>query len=449
MPKDMSEGSSIKILLTFSIPMILGNIFQQLYNTTDAIIVGKYIGKNALAAVGVSNPIVSIAIFFMFGLCIGMSVLISQFIGAKKYEDLKREVSTALIAGAIFTIVISILCILLSKYFLILTGTPKEILKQADLFLKIIFSGLIFSFLYNFYSSSLRAIGDSKTPLIFLILSCVLNGVLCIIFVLGFKLGIAGSALATIIAQAIAALACILYVYIKIPLISLRPSELVLDKALLRKTIQYSWLSALQQASLYIGRLMIQGIVNSFGTNTIAAYNSATRVEGFVLTPGDSIAAAIATYAAQNKGAGKNDRIIEGFKNASIMIAILNIAITLLVFLGAQPLMKLFVAGSETEVITVGVQYLHTMSVFYVLAGIGAPLQGLFRGVGKLKTTLVSTVLSITVRVLSSFILAPYLGIAGVCYGVAVGWIFATVYGTIMRIKYFKEVTVLNSQKAF
>ncbi len=448
MTKDMVEGSSIKILIEFTIPMILGNIFQQLYNTTDAIIVGKYIGKNALAAVGVSNPIVSIAIFFMFGLCIGMSVLVSQFVGAKKYDDLKKEVSTALIAGTLFTIVISIVCIALSKYFLIMSGTPEEIVNDADTFLKITFGGLIFSFLYNFYSSSLRAIGDSKTPLIFLITSCVLNGILCIVFVAVFKLGIAGSALATVIAQGISALFCIIYVYIKIPMIRLKLNHLVLDKLLLRETIQYSWASALQQASLYIGRLLIQGVVNSFGTNAIAAYNSGTRVEGFVLAPGDSIAAAMATYVAQNKGAGKSVRIIDGYKNASIMITMLNIVITLFVFIGAEPLMKLFVSGSETQVIALGVEYLHRMSVFYVLAGIGAPLQGIFRGVGKLKIILVSTVLSISVRVSVSYILSQYLGISSVVYGIAAGWVFLTVYGLVMRIKYFKEIASLTAKVA-
>ena len=312
---DMTKGSSSKILITFSIPMVFGNILQQLYNTTDAIIVGRFIGKNALAAVGVANPIMSIAIFFIFGICIGTSVIISQLFGAGKYDVLKREISTALIVGTIFTLTMSLVCIFLSRGVLILIGTPEDILNDADLFLNIIFGGLIFSFLYNFYSSALAAIGDSKTPLLFLFISCVLNGILCVIFVVYFKLGVAGSAIATVIAQGASSILCIAYVYIKIPIIRLKSSELVVDKTLLTKTIQYSWVTALQQTSIYIGRLLVQGVVNPFGTNAIAAFNSVTRVDSFMLAPGDSFASSMATYSAQNKGAGKLSRIVEGYKN--------------------------------------------------------------------------------------------------------------------------------------
>jgi putative MATE family efflux protein len=441
MAKDMTQGSSTKILITFTVPMILGNIFQQLYNTTDAIIVGKYIGKNALAAVGVATPMISIATFFIYGLCIGTSILMSQLFGSKKYYDLKQEVSTALIAGTLLSAVISIVCIFLSKYFLILFDTPSDILKDAEVYLKIVFGGLIFSFLYNFYSGALRAIGNSKTPLIFLIISCILNGILDIIFIVILEFGVAASAVSTVLAQGIAAILCMAYVYIKIPTIKIKPKELVLNKSLLGQTIKYSWVAALQQTSLFLGRLLIQGIVNPFGTSAIASYNSVTRVDSFMLAPADSFAAAMSTYSAQNKGAGKNHRIIEGYKNANKIIAIYSIVTTLIVFFSAENIIRLFISGSETEVITIGVDYLHKMSIFYILAGFGNILQGLFRGVGKLKIPLISTTLSISVRVLLSYILAPYFGISSVSYGIAAGWIFLVVYGSLMRSKYFKEIT--------
>lgn len=243
---NMTQGSSSKILITFAVPMVLGNIFQQLYNTTDAIIVGRFIGKNALAAVGIANPIMSIAIFFIFGICMGTSILMAQLFGSGDNKTLKKEVSTALIIGIIFTILLSIICIILSRWILTITGTPKEILNDADIFLKIIFGGMIFSFLYNYYSSALRAIGDSRTPLIFLIVSCLLNAVLCVIFIIKFRLGVAGSAIATVVAQGVSSVLCILYVYFKIPLIRLKRNELVIDKSLLKMTIQYSWVTALQ-----------------------------------------------------------------------------------------------------------------------------------------------------------------------------------------------------------
>jgi putative MATE family efflux protein len=436
---DMTKGSSSKILITFSIPMVFGNILQQLYNTTDAIIVGKFIGKNALAAVGVANPIMSIAIFFIFGICIGTSVLISQLFGAGKFDVLKKEISTALIVGTIFTLSISLVCILLSRGALILIGTPADILDDADLFLKIIFGGLIFSFLYNFYSSALGAIGDSRTPLLFLFISCVLNGILCVIFVVYFKLGVAGSAIATVIAQGISSILCITYVYIKIPIIRLKPNELVIDKALLTKTIQYSWVTALQQTCLYIGRLLVQGVVNPFGTNAIAAFNSVTRVDSFILAPGDSFASSMAIYSAQNRGAGKQDRIVEGYKNANIIMTVYSVITALIVFLGAETIMNFFVYSTEKEVILIGVKYLRFMSVFYILSGFCNILQGLFRGVGKLRITLIATVMQISIRVALSYILAPYFGVLAVGYAVAVGWIIMLIYEGLVCKRFFSE----------
>jgi len=440
MKGDMTEGSSSKILITFSIPIVLGNILQQLYNTTDAIIVGKFIGKNALAAVGVANPIMSIAIFFIFGICIGTSVLMSQLFGSGRYKALKKEVSTALIIGIIFTIIMSIICISLSRWMLIITGTPEEILNDADIFLKIIFGGLIFSFLYNFYSSALRAIGDSKTPLIFLLVSCVLNGVLCVIFIVVFKFGVAGSAVATVISQGVSSVLCIVYVYIKIPLIRFKRNELVIDKSLLRRTIQYSWVTAIQQTCLFAGKLLVQGVVNPFGTNAIAAYNSVTRIDSLVLSPADSFGASVATYSAQNKGAGKFDRIIDGYRKSNIIITAYSVAASLIVFWGAERIMYLFVPSSEKEVILIGLRYLKLMSIFYVLAGFCNIFQGLFRGVGKLRITFIATTMQICTRVALSYFFSPYLGISSICYAMAVGWILMIIYEGLECRKYFKEI---------
>ncbi len=440
MKGDMTRGNTTRILIKFAIPLLLGNLFQQLYNTTDAIIVGRYIGKNALAAVGVANPIMSVAIFFIFGICIGTSVLMAQLFGAGKYDELKKEVSTSLIAGIIFTIVLSIVCILLSRWMLIITGTPGEILDDADIFLKIIFGGLIFSFLYNFYSSSLRAIGDSNTPLIFLIISCVLNAVLCIVFVAGFKLGVAGSAIATVIAQGISSLLCVAYVYTRIPLLSLKKDELVVEKDLLKLSLQYSWVTALQQTCIYIGKLMVQGVVNPFGTNAIAAYNSVTRIDSFVMAGGESLSASVATYSAQNKGAGRTDRIMEGFKKSAAIMAVYSIIIGLAIYFKAEGIMKLFVSADEKEVISIGIGYLKAISFFYMLSNINNVFQGLFRGIGKLRITFFATFIQIIIRVALSYILAPHFGIASVCYAIAAGWVVMLVYEMLSYRKYFKEI---------
>lgn len=444
MKGDMTEGSSSKILIAFTIPMVFANIFQQLYNTTDAIIVGRFIGKNALASVGVANPIMSIALFFILGICIGTSLLMSELFGSGEYEALKKEVSTALIVGITFTIIMSIICMFLSRWVLIITGTPKEILNDADIFLKIIFGGLIFSFLYNFYSSALRSIGDSKTPVIFLVISCVLNGILCIVFIVVFKFGVAGSAIATVIAQGVSSILCIVYVYIKIPLLRLKRTELVVDKSLLKRTIQYSWVTALQQTCLYIGKLLVQGVVNPFGINAIAAYNSVTRVDSFILAPGDSFSSAVATYSAQNKGGKKFKRIIDGYKESNILVTVYSITTALVVFWEAGRIMNLFVPSSEKEVILIGIKYLKLMSIFYVLSGFCNIYQGLFRGIGKLRITFIATILQISVRVSASYILAPYLGVSSVCYAMAFGWILMIIYEGLSCKKYFREIKQLN-----
>lgn len=445
MKGDMTQGSSSKKLVTFAVPMVLENILQQLYNTTDAVILGRFVGKNALAAVGVANPIMSIAIFFIYGVCIGASVLMSQIFGAAKYETLKKEISTALIAGSIFTGVISIICIFLSRYILIIIGTPEEIIDDAEIFLKIIFGGLIFSFLYNFYSLVLKSIGNSKIPLTFLSISCVLNGILCIVFVVVFRLGVIGSAIATIIAQGVSSVLCIVYVYMKIPLIRLTRDELIIDKALLRKTIQFGSVTALQQISIYIGKLLVQGVVNPFGTNAIAAYNSVTRIDAFVLSPGDSFAASVATYSAQNKGAKKWNRIIEGYKIGNIIITVYTLIIAAIVFSGAEKIMNLFIPGSEKEIISIGVEYLKLMSAFYVLSGFCNIFQGFFRGIGKPRITFIATVMQISIRVVLSYIFAPYLGISSVCYAVAAGWILMIIYEGLMYKKDYLKIKDLSA----
>ncbi|MDD4504537.1 MAG: MATE family efflux transporter [Clostridiaceae bacterium] len=445
MKGDMTQGSSSKKLVTFAIPMVLENILQQLYNTTDAVILGRFVGKNALAAVGVANPIMSIAIFFIYGICIGASILMSQIFGAAKYETLKREISTALIAGSIFTGIISIICIFLSRYILIIIGTPEEIINDAEIFLKIIFGGLVFSFLYNFYSSVLKSIGNSKAPLIILSISCVLNGILCIVFVVVFRLGVIGSAIATIIAQSVSSVLCIVYVYIKIPLIRLTRDELIIDKALLRKTIQFGSVTALQQVSIYIGKLLVQGVVNPFGTNAIAAYNSVTRMDAFVLSPGDSFAASVATYSAQNKGAKKWNRIIEGYKIGNIIITVYNFIIAVIVFSGAEKIMHLFVPGSEKEIILIGVEYLKLMSFFYALSGFCNIFQGFFRGIGKLRITFIATIMQMSTRVALSYIFAPYLGISSVCYAVAAGWTLMIIYEGFMYRKDYLKIKALSA----
>lgn len=446
MKGDMTAGSPMKILVLYAIPLILGNVCQQLYNTTDAIVVGQFVGKNALAAVGVANPIMSVALFFIIGLCIGISVLQAQVFGSGDYKALKREVSTGLIVGAVLTGVLSLLFMGISSWVLTAIGTPAEIISEADRFLKIIFAGLLCSFLYNYYSSALRAIGDSLTPLVFLILSCFANGALCILFVVVFKWGVAGSAIATVLAQAMAAAACMVYVYFKVPLLRLGLKDLIIDRSLVKKILQFGWVTALQQTCLFLGLLLIQGAVNPLGINSIAAYNAATRIDSFILAPGDSLSNSVATFAAQNKGKGQMLRIIEGYKKGNWIVTLYNVFITATVFLGAEEIMKLFVSSSETEVIQLGAGYLKVISVFYILSGFNNVFQGLFRGVGMLRITFVVTILQMFVRVTLSYLLASHLNITSISYATGAGWIVMFVYEGLACRKLFKGIKKSHSE---
>lgn len=439
MELDMKHGNPTPIIVSFAIPIIFGNIFQQLYNTVDSVIVGKFRGEAALAAIGVANPIMSIAIFLIFGICIGISVLLAQFYGAEKYTEFQEEVSTSLISGFIFTIILSIICYFISKPILILTKTPPEIVDMSTRYLKIISGGLIFSFLYNFYSSALRSMGDSKTPFLFLVVSSVINIILDFIFVGIIGTGVEGAAVATVISQGISSILCIIYVYKTNYLLNLNKKQLTFKKNLLNKTLQYSWTSALQQTFLYVGRLLVQSVVNPFGISTVAAYNAAMRVEALAFTPMDGISSATSTFSAQNMGAGRLDRIRDGFKHSLLLNIIYGIFTAVFFIFLAEPVMSLFVDAQELSVIQIGGEYLKVMSVFYIICSCMYVLQGFFRGIGKLKVTIFATGSQIVIRVIIANLLAPSIGIDGVCYATAVGWIWMLLSEGFLTFRYFKQ----------
>ncbi len=446
MTKDMTSGNISKQLVTFAVPMILGNMFQLTYNAVDSIIVGRFVGTSSLAAVGAANPIMNIIIFFIVGICMGTSILMSEYYGAGDIKKLKREISTSMISGLIFTIIMSIVCFFSSKYILLITKTPIEIVPESDLYLKTIFCGLIFTFIYNIYSATLRSMGDSKTPIIFLIFSSILNAILAIILVVVFKLGVFGTAISTVISQAVSSILCIVYVYKKIPILRFSRSEIVVDKALLKNTINYSSVSALQQTCLYIGKLLVQGSVNSLGVNSIASFNAVTRIDDFAFTPQQSIAQSMTTFIAQNRGAHKYERIKKGFKYGMFIEIIYWIIIIGPIYFGANSIMQLFVPNSGSQVIHLGVIYLESMAFFYILPGITNGLQGYFRGMGDLKITLISTFVQILGRVIFAYMLAPYYGIAGIAFSCFAGWIIMLSYEVPSYLRQRKQLRIYNQR---
>lgn len=439
MMKDMTKGNIPKHLVSFSIPLILGNLLQLTYNAVDSMVVGRFVGKEALAAVGTANPVMNIVILGITGLCIGASVLMSEFFGAGKFKELKMEISTTLLFGCFFSLLIVILGLFFTKEILSLLGVPERIIDSASLYLKIIFVAMPFTYLYNAVSAAMRSVGDSKTPIHFLAIASILNGCLDMVFVAGFKMGVAGAALATDIAEASSAIFCLIYIYKKVPLLRLNKNDIKLDKILLKKTLQHGSITALQQSVQPIGKLLIQGIINPLGVDSIAAFNAVNRVDDFAFTPQQSISHAMMTFIAQNRGAKNTKRVIDGFKMGLCIEFCYWIFICTVTLYLKQPVMKLFVSSKETGMISIGVHYLSLMAFFYLLPGFTNGVQGFFRGIGNMKITLLSTIIQISIRCLFSYLFVPKLGMAVVAYGSLIGWIFMLIYEVPYYIKYKKN----------
>ena len=435
---DMTKGNIPKHLVGFAIPLILGNLFQLSYNAADSIIVGRFVGTNALAAVGTANPIMNIAMFFIIGICMGASVLMSDFFGQGDIKKLKREISTTFISGFIFTVIIIITCVILTRPILLMINTPIEILSDATSYLRIIFCGLAFTFLYNVYAATLRSMGDSKTPLLFLVVSSILNVIMDIIFVVYLHMGVNGAAIATVTAEMISSVLCITYAYVKFPILRFSRRELIIDKALLKITINYSWVTAMQQTCLYVGKVFVQGAVNPLGVEAIATFNAVNRVDDFAFTPEQSISHGMTTFLAQNRGAKKNERIKQGFWYGMKIESLYWLIILVVVYFGAPHIMNLFVPQRDSKVVELGVTYLEMMAFFYLLPSWTNGIQGYFRGMGDLKITLRSTFIQIVGRVVFTYILAPKYGIVGVALACLAGWIIMLAYEVPLCIKHRK-----------
>ena len=330
MTKDLTTGKIMPILVNFTVPLVLGNLFQLTYNAVDSIIVGHFVGKEALAAVGICNPVSTLMILFLNGLCMGASILMGIQYGAKDYETLHRQISTTLLSGAVFSFFLTLVCVIFAVPILLLLQVDPSIMDMTVQYLRIIFLGLMFTFLYNFFSSTLRALGDSASPLYFLIISAILNIFGDLFFVIVLKAGSNGCAISTVLSEALCCLFCIIYIQKKVPILRLGKKWLVFDAGLLKKTIAYGWASAMQQATVQMGKIAIQALVNTMGVSVAAAFAVVNRIDDFAITPEQNIAHAMTALMAQNKGAGKNDRMREGFRCGMILELVYGAAVMLI-----------------------------------------------------------------------------------------------------------------------
>ena len=400
---------------------------------------GHFVGKGALAAVGICNPITTLMILFLNGLCMGASILMGMQYGAKEYDTLHRQISTTLLSGVVFSLTLTTLCVLFAGPILTVLQVDTSIFAMTRGYLRIIFLGMVFTFLYNFFASTLRALGDSSSPLYFLIISAVLNIFGDLFFVVVLKAGSNGCAISTVLSEALCSLFCVIYIQKKVPLLRLGKKWLVFDSGLLKRTIAYGWASAMQQATVQLGKIGIQAIVNTMGVSVAAAFAVVNRIDDFAYTPEQNIAHAMTALMAQNKGAGKRDRMREGFCCGLVLEVIYGIFIFLVCYLLARPLMLLFV--KDEEVIGHGVTYLHLISLMYVLPALTNGLQGFFRGIGDMKVTLISSFVNMGVRVLAAIplVFMLKLGIEALPYSYLAGWVGMLLVETPLLVRIYRR----------
>ncbi|MDE1549419.1 MATE family efflux transporter [Jeotgalibaca caeni] len=428
MQLDMTHGNISKHLIRFSVPMVLGNLIQLSYNALDSIIVSRFVGKHALAAVGTANPIMTIIILGISGICIGASVLMSEFYGAKDYAKLRQQLSTTLLFGMLFSVFILFGGLLLAPVILQLLQVPANILGEATLYFRIILFGFPFTFLYNALAAALRSLGNSKTPLYFLTFSSLLNTALDVVFVAIFGWGIAGAAWSTVIAEVLAGILCLIYIYRHIEPLQIKRDEWRFNKALLKTTLNYGSVTALQQAAQPIGKLLIQGKMNTLGVDVIAVFNAVNRIDDFAFTPQQSISNGITVFMAQNRGAKQKERMQQGFFTGLRLETIYWLFICGLILLFQRPIMEVFVSAENQNLVEMGMDYLSLMAFFYLWPAYTNGLQGYFRGIKKMQTTLVGTVIQISFRVLFVYLLVPRLGLTGVAFASMLGWTVMLLY---------------------
>ena len=426
--KKMTQGSIVRHLLAYALPLILGNFFQLTYNAVDSIIIGKFAGEGALAAVSASNPVMTIVILGVSGISIGASVLMSRFFGAGDEASLRREVATTILFGGALSLAVFALGMPLAVPILRLMSVPQEILPMAGTYLRIIFVGFLFTFQYNILAAALRSVGDSRTPVIFLALASVLNGTLDAVFIAVLHWGVAGAGLATVIAEAVSALLCLAYMRRRVPLLRLRLSELRIDRGLLAETVRSGSITALQQACQPVGKLLIQRAINAQGVGMIAAFNAVSRVDDFACIPEQSISSGMMTCVAQNRGAGQTQRVRETLRRGMALELGYGVLICIVTLLGKTPVMRLFAAQDSEQMVVMGVDYLTWMAFFYLLPGLTNGIQGYFRGMGEMKTTLIATAIQISVRTLVVYLLVPRAGLTAAAWACAIGWACMLVY---------------------
>ena len=430
--RDLTSGKEGRLILRFALPMLLGNVFHQLYNVVDSVIVGNFIGKEALAAVGASFPVIFVFFALVLGITSGSTVVIAQYFGAGDMKRVKRTIDTLFIFLFFASIVVSVLGIIFSREIFLLLRLPEEVIPMAQLYLKIFFGGAIAFFGFMGTSAALRGLGDSRTPLYFLIVSTVFNIGFDLLFVVVFGWGIAGVAVASVLAQGGAFLTAIIYLNRTHQIIHFSLFRLVFDRDLFRKSMRIGLPTGVQQTAVAIGMMALVWIVNDFGTNVIAAYSVAARVNSLATLPAMNFGSALATFVGQNLGARKEERVRTGFRATLVMSSFISVAVTLLVVLFGGPIMGLFT--SDPDVIRIGREYLTIVGSFYIVFSAMFSTSGVLRGAGATVVPMITTILSLwVIRIPGAYMLSQHMGPAGIWWAIPLNWLM----GLVMAYAYY------------
>lgn len=435
--KDLTTGNPFQVIMRFMVPMLFSMIFQQVYSVVDSVVAGKYIGVNALGAVGASQPITAVFIAFAVGTGMGMNVVISHFFGAKKYKRMKSTISTSVIAVLVMSVILTVAGTFGCDGMLEMLSTPENIFSDASLYLKIYVWGVVFLMLYNAATSIFTAMGDSVTPLLFLIFSSVLNIILDVMFVTSLNMGVAGVAWATFIAQGIASVLAVVTVFFKVQKIKTGKYR-KFHWILLGRVLAIALPSIMQQSFVSVGQLFVQGRINSFGSVVVAGYSAAFKIQLFVLAALTTVSNAISSFIAQNLGAGKTDRVKDGVSIGLKIILAMAVMFFAAGFLMAKSLMGLFMDGAtkaSLDGIKVGAGFLHIVTPFYLVISIKFIYDGALRGMAVMKAFMISTFTDLIVRVVLSFLFSVPFGYIGIWWAWPVGWSL----GAVLSIYYGRK----------
>ena len=448
--KELTSGNPLKLIILFMIPIFLGNLFQQIYSLVDTLIVGRTIGLNALAAVGATGPMIFLVISFIFASTQGFAVVTAQKFGARDYELVRKSVTSGFILSFLLTVVMTLVSAPFTNQMLAFLRTPNDIIQLSDEYLFIMFVGIIATVFYNYSSNVIRALGDSKTPLYFLIFASVLNIFLDLIFILKFHMGVKGAAWATVVSQAVSTILCLIFMFARFPILRLRKVDWFVDRKFLYEHLRIGIPMGFQMSVLTLGIIAVQYVLNGLGSIAIAAYTTAVRVDQLASQSLLALGAAVATYTAQNFGAKKMSRIRDGARAGIFIIFIISVLCAVFILTCGEFVVGLFMDVPNEEVIRLAMQYLHVIIIFFFFLGMLLLYRNILQGMGNVMAPLFSGLAELIMRVLAAFILVSPLGFLGICLASPVAWIAASVvlYAGY-KISLIRNLKKIMSEKKF